>query len=348
VDEQHRFGVEDREALAAKGLRPHVLLMTATPIPRTLGQILHADLAVTDLRVAPSGRQPTVTAVRGPDELVHRHDGRPGALAHLAREVAAGRRGFIVVPLVEPAEPDPDLPPPPGPPPTDVATAQALLAAAWPEACALAGVPDLPLRAGVVHGRLKPAERDAEMARFRDGDLDILVGTTVLEVGVDVPLATVMVVLDADRFGIAQLHQLRGRVGRGRDRGACILVSAAYPDPVLPDGILEAPALAVRRRLDALRDSTDGFALAELDLELRGEGRLLGLEQSGLPPLRVATLADPRHRALTQEARVLAEAVVDADGAVRPAYAALAATLADGWLRRVGAGEAIAEEELDA
>ena len=348
VDEQHRFGVEDRDALEAKGLRPHLLLMTATPIPRTLGQILHADLDVSDLRAAPSGRQRTVTAVRAPDELVRRRDGQAGALVHLAREVAAGRRGFVIAPLVHPPEPDPDLPPPPGPPPTDLGAAVALLERSWPEACRLAGVGALPLRLAVVHGQMKAADRDREMARFRDGEIDIVAGTTVLEVGVDVPLATVIVILDAERFGIAQLHQLRGRVGRGRDRGGCVLVSAAYPDPSARDDALDAAALSVRRRLDALRESTDGFALAELDLELRGEGRLLGLEQSGLPPLRVATLGDPRHRKASTEARAVAERIVDPHGRVDVAHAGLARALAGGWLRRVGAGDVVAGEELDA
>jgi ATP-dependent DNA helicase RecG len=347
VDEQHRFGVADREALEAKGTRPHVLLMTATPIPRTLGQVVHADLDVSDIKAAPSGRKPIRTGIRRPDELVTRHDGNPGPLAYLAKEVAAGNRGFVIVPLVHPPEPDPDLPPPPGPPPTHVAAATALIEAAWPEAAALAKRPDLPLRMGVVHGQMKVAERDGVMARFRAGELDVLVGTTVLEVGVDVPDATVMIVLDADRFGIAQLHQLRGRVGRGRAQSGCVLVSAAYPETFRAEADLEPAEVLVRRRLDALAASTDGFELAELDLELRGEGDLLRLAQSGLPPLRVADLGNRAHRALSLEARRVAETLLDAQGRLPETMAAFTRELQRGWLQRVGAGDVLEGGELD-
>ncbi len=347
VDEQHRFGVADREALEAKGVRPHVLLMTATPIPRTLGQVVHADLDVSDIQAAPSGRQSIRTAIRRPEELVVRGDRHDGPLAYLAREVMAGHRGFLIVPLVHPPEPDPDLPPPPGPPPTHVEAAVELVARGWAEAAERAGRPDLPLRLGVVHGQMRAADRDAVMARFRAGELDVLVGTTVLEVGVDVPDATVMIVLDADRFGIAQLHQLRGRVGRGAARSGCILVSAAYPDPAIRDDDLEPAALSVRRRLDALVGSTDGFALAELDLELRREGDLLGLAQSGLPPFRVARLASRADRALSLRARAIAEEVVDATGHLPERLDAFGWELQHGWLRRVGAGDVMAGEELD-
>jgi len=347
VDEQHRFGVADREALAAKGVRPHVLLMTATPIPRTLGSILHADLDVSDIRAAPSGRQPVRTGIRTPDELVTRLDGHPGPLAFLAGQVRAGHRGFVIVPLVQPMEPDPDLPPPPGPPPTHVAAAVALIEQGWEAACAAADAVGTPLRLAVVHGQMKVAERDAHMTRFRSGEVDVLVGTTVLEVGVDVPDATAMLILDADRFGIAQLHQLRGRVGRGREASGCVLVSGVYPDPSVPDADLAPDALLVRRRLEALRDSTDGFALADLDLELRGAGQLLGLQQSGLPPLRVASLGKPAHRALSGEARRHAESLLDADGRLRPGLGDLEVELTRGWLRRVGAGDVLGEDELD-
>jgi ATP-dependent DNA helicase RecG len=348
VDEQHRFGVADRDALAAKGERPHVLLMTATPIPRTLGQVLHADLDVSDIRAAPSGRRPVRTGVRHPDELVRRRDGDPGALAFLAGEVARGRRGFVIVPLVHPPEEgDDDGPFPVGPPPTDVETAERLVRDAWPAACALAGEPSLPLRLEVVHGQMKAVDRDAAMRRFRDGEADVVIGTTVLEVGVDVPEATVMIVLDAERFGIAQLHQLRGRVGRGSDPSGCVLVSGAWPDPAIPDADLPPDALVVRRRLDALRRHHDGFLLAELDFELRREGQLLGLEQSGLPPLRVASLARPAHRELSAEARRRAEEWVDEAGRVVPELAAFESELLRGWLARVGAGDVIGGDELD-
>jgi ATP-dependent DNA helicase RecG len=347
VDEQHRFGVADREALEAKGTRPHVLLMTATPIPRTLGQILHADLDVSDIRAAPSGRKRVITGIRAPDELVRRRDGHPGPLAYLAGQVAAGDRGFVIVPLVHPPEPDPDVPPPPGPPPTDVTSAVERIEAGWEAACEAARVAGTPLRLAVVHGQMKAADRDAQMARFRSGEIDVLVGTTVLEVGVDVPDATAMIILDAERFGIAQLHQLRGRVGRGTAQSGCVLVSAAYPDPTVRDADLEPASLLVRRRLDALRDSTDGFALAELDFELRREGELLGLQQSGLPPLRVASLGTSGHRALSAEARRHAETLVDDAGHLRADLAELQVELTRGWLRRVGAGDVVAMGELD-
>ncbi len=167
------------------------------------------------------------------------------------------------------------------------------------------------------------------MDAFRNSDLDVIVGTTVLEVGVDVPEATVMVILDADRFGLAQLHQLRGRVGRGADRAYCVLVSDT-DDPV------------ARARLQALVDTTDGFVLAERDLELRAEGDLLGLVQSGLPPLRVARLQAPEDRARSQRARLIAERLVTPDGNLAAGHEKLAHELAAGWLAAVGAGEALA------
>jgi ATP-dependent DNA helicase RecG len=187
----------------------------------------------------------------------------------------------------------------------------------------------------MVHGRLKPVARDEVMSRFRDGGLDVLVGTTVVEVGVDVPEATLMVIEGADRFGLAQLHQLRGRVGRGTAQSWCVLVSDAPPDSV------------AMTRLRAVRDTTDGFALAELDIELRKEGELLGLRQSGLPPLRVADLGDAGHRAMTREARDHAEALVDPDGRLRDGHAGFEHELRDGWLARIGAGDVLREEELD-
>ena len=184
-----------------------------------------------------------------------------------------------------------------------------------------------PLRVGIVHGRLKPVDRDAEMARFRDGDLDVLVGTTVVEVGVDVTAATMMVVEGADRFGLAQLHQLRGRVGRGTVASFCVLVSAA------------AEGTTEHERLKAVASTTDGFALAERDFELRREGDVLGLAQSGLPRLRVATLANPDHRELATRARTYAEALVGEDGELADGGPPLAHELAAGWLRNVFAGD---------
>jgi ATP-dependent DNA helicase RecG len=189
---------------------------------------------------------------------------------------------------------------------------------------------------------MKAAERDQRMERFRSGQAQIVVGTTVLEVGVDVPEATVMLVLDADRFGLAQLHQLRGRVGRGEAQSYCVLVSERYPaDPDNP-GTDEETTVAAR--LGALVATTDGFALAEMDLEQRREGKLLGLSQSGLPPLRVASLSRTEHRALSARARELAEQLVDDAGRLPAQYAALEHEVSAGWLKRVGAGEVLTED----
>ena len=181
------------------------------------------------------------------------------------------------------------------------------------------------------------------MERFRSGDVPIVVGTTVLEVGVDVPEATVMMILDADRFGLAQLHQLRGRVGRGEAESYCVLVSERYPiDPKHPGNEEEATVMA---RLDALAGTTDGFALAEMDLEQRREGELLGLSQSGLPPLRVASLTRRSDQHMSLAARSLAETIVDEGGRIKPAFADLEHELRAGWLERVGAGEVLSEGE---
>jgi len=306
IDEQHRFGVDQRSALEAKaaGGPPHVLLMTATPIPRTLGQVLYADLDVTDLRTLPEGRIPVRTATRSTTEIDRVWD-------FVRAEAEAGHRTFVVVPLIgeldEGAEAD-----------STAADGDSSAVAAEAEHERLA---DLlaPLRVGLVHGRMKAADRDAEMARFRDGDLDVLVGTTVVEVGVDVPEATMMIVEGADRFGLAQLHQLRGRVGRGTATSYCVLVSDSV-DPV------------ARARLAAVEELRDGFALAERDWELRREGDVLGLVQSGLPRLRVASLQLERHRELAIAARATAEALLDDAGRLRGDGAALARELAVGWL----------------
>ncbi|MCJ7712421.1 MAG: ATP-dependent DNA helicase RecG, partial [Chloroflexi bacterium] len=270
VDEQHRFGVEQRGALEEKARKgaPHVLLMTATPIPRTLGQVLYADLDVSTLHSAPEGRIAVLTGIRRPDNLEKTWN--------LVRsEAAEGRRAFVVVPRIGPTatavvDPgadagfagDDDLPD------EDIETAWAVAAEAEFER--LTGLL-APLQVGLVHGRLKPADRDREMARFRDGELQVLVGTTVVEVGVDVAEATIMVIEGAERFGLAQLHQLRGRVGRGTAASFCVLVSEA------------AEGTTEHERLEAVASTTDGFVLAERDFELRREGDVLGLAQSGLP-----------------------------------------------------------------
>ncbi len=314
IDEQHRFGVEQRNLLEAKAGRagdagggpataaPHVLLMTATPIPRTLGQVLYADLEVSDLRMAPTGRLAIRTATRGSTDLDR-------LWRFVAEEAAEDRRTFVVVPLIEAAEDD-------------------AAAAAEEEAVRLRDLLGLPV--GLVHGRMKAADRDAEMRRFRDGETRILVGTTVIEVGVDVPEASVMVIEGAERFGLAQLHQLRGRVGRGTDQAYCVLVSDvdADSDPV------------AWARLKAIETMNDGFELAEKDFELRREGDVLGLAQSGLPRLRVASLQRLDHRELARHARGHAETLLDATGELRgDELAPLRHELTAGWLEPIWSGD---------
>jgi ATP-dependent DNA helicase RecG len=274
IDEQHRFGVEQRAALRDKaggGPVPDVLVMTATPIPRTAAMTVYGDLDVTVIRSRPAGRQPIVTTwARG-------EDAEAEVWAAVRREVGAGRQAYVVTPLIEESDK------------LEVRSAEDTFAAL--EAGELAG-----LRLGLLHGRLGPADKEATMHQFRAGRLDVLVATTVIEVGVDVPNATVMVVLDADRFGIAQLHQLRGRVGRGSERSWCYLVSASDTP--------EAEA-----RLGALVETTDGFALAEVDLDLRGEGTIMGERQKGRSDLKLASLR--RDREWVARAREVAFAIVD-------------------------------------
>jgi len=330
VDEQHRFGVEQRGALEAKARKgaPHVLLMTATPIPRTLGQVLYADLDVSTLRTAPAGRITIRTGIRRPEDL-------EGTWQRVRAEAAGGRRAFVVVPRIGPAAAaadgpadangdgdggwmgDDDLPD------EDVETAWAAAAEAE-----FARLTELlaPLTVGLVHGRMPPAHRDAEMARFRDGGLDVLVGTTVVEVGVDVPRASLMIIEGAERFGLAQLHQLRGRVGRGTDASYCVLVSEA------------AEGTTEYERLRAVAGTSDGFELAEKDFELRREGDVLGLAQSGLPRLRVATLSSQEHRGLATHARDWAERLLDDAGRL-DAHPDLDRELVAGWLTRVHDGD---------
>jgi ATP-dependent DNA helicase RecG len=275
VDEQHRFGVGQRAALQAKGSagEPHVLALTATPIPRTLALTVYGDLSISTIRELPPGRQPIRTEIRDRSAL-------PRIQEFLASEAAEGRQSFVVVPLVAESE---------------------ALEAASAEAEAERLTVALPqLRIGLVHGQQRSEVRDATMASFAAGEMDVLVATTVIEVGIDVPNASVIVIEDAERFGLAQLHQLRGRVGRGTHRSFCILVSDAT-DPV------------AHERLEVVRGSQDGFHIAEEDLRLRGAGNLLGTRQSGLPPLRVASLFDPRHLRLAERARTLADGIVAVD-----------------------------------
>ncbi|MDX6481904.1 MAG: ATP-dependent helicase RecG [Gaiellaceae bacterium] len=278
VDEQHRFGVEQRSAIS--GTRaPHVLHMTATPIPRTLALTVFGDLAVSEIKKPPASRKPVITSWITEERASE-------AYTRLTRLLAEGRQAYVVCPLVELSE-----------------TSLARAAEAEAERLRRAELKDF--RVGCVHGRLKTPERRELMARFKARDLDVLVATTVIEVGVDVPNATVMIVQEADRFGLAQLHQLRGRVGRGAEQSYCVLVSRAK----------EELTESAQARLQALVDTSDGFELAEVDLDLRGGGALLGTRQSGLSDLRFAQL---RHdRALLELAR--AEATHVGTGPLRDA-----------------------------
>jgi ATP-dependent DNA helicase RecG len=278
VDEQHRFGVEQRRALA-EGRSAHVLHMTATPIPRTLAQTVYGDLDVTEIARPPRGRRPVITSWVS-------HERSAEAYKRLRRHLDDGRQAYVVCPLVSESE-----------------TIEAR--AAEQEAERLRRAELRGYRVGSLHGRLRPAERRALMDEFKRGELDVLVATTVIEVGVDVPNATIMIVQEADRFGLAQLHQLRGRVGRGVEQSYCLLVSR-------PKDELTEEA---QRRLQALVDSNDGFALAEVDLELRGEGQLLGTRQSGLTDLKFASLRD---RKLIEKARRWAEELETEGDVVQP------------------------------
>jgi ATP-dependent DNA helicase RecG len=277
VDEQHRFGVEQRRAITG-GRTPHVLHMTATPIPRTLALTVYGDLAVSEIAKPPADRKPVKTAWVTEERSSE-------AYKRLRRHLDAGRQAYVVCPLIEESE-------------TSVARA------AEREAERLRKGELKGYRVGLLHGRLKPAERRELMASFKARELDVLVATTVIEVGVDVPNATIMIVQEADRFGLAQLHQLRGRVGRGAEQSYCLLVSR--PREALTD--------SAQARLEALVASNDGFELAETDLEIRGEGQLLGTRQAGLSDLRFTRLrAD---RTLLEEARKWAEELVDYEGPI--------------------------------
>jgi ATP-dependent DNA helicase RecG len=275
VDEQHRFGVEQRAAIRA-GRRPHVLHMTATPIPRTLALTVYGDLAVTEIAKPPANRKPIVTRWI-PEERSSE------AYRRLTRLLKEGRQAYVVCPLIEESE-----------------TSRAR--AAEQEAQRLKASELRGFRVGCLHGKLRPDARRELMARFKARELDVLVATTVIEVGVDVANATVMIVQEADRFGLAQLHQLRGRVGRGAEQSYCLLVSRRK----------EELTESAQKRLEALVATTDGFELAEVDLELRGEGQLLGTRQSGLTDFRFAKLRADRD--LLEQARGVAEELVDYDG----------------------------------
>ena len=286
VDEQHRFGVEQRTALA-ENRAAHVLHMTATPIPRTLALTIYGDLAVSEIAKPPANRKPIVTARVGAERSSE-------AYKRLRVHLDAGRQAYVVCPLIEQSETQ-------------------LARAAEAEAERLRRAELEGYRVGLLHGKLKTGERREVMRQFKEHELDVLVATTVIEVGVDVPNATIMIVQEADRFGLAQLHQLRGRVGRGAEQSYCLLISR---------GVEEITETA-HARLDALVRTTDGFELAEADLELRREGQLLGTRQSGWSDLRFTKLR--RDRDLIERARELASDLRDEDGPWQDAADRLAA-----------------------
>ena len=279
VDEQHRFGVHQRVQLKekAEGPEPDLLIMTATPIPRTLSMTLYGDLDVTVLDEMPQGRIPVKTTLVAPGSPAERK-----VYDLIRAEVAAGRQAFVVCPLVEDSE-------------------KLQAASATAEYERLAGVfPDL--RVGLIHGQMRSGEKEEVMGRMRAGTVDVLVATTVIEVGIDIPNATVMVIEDADRFGLSQLHQLRGRVGRGGHPSHCFLIAA----PTTPEGAA---------RLEAMASTTDGFRLAEEDLRIRGQGTVFGARQAGMADLRIADIL--RDVEILVEARREAFALVAADPELR-------------------------------
>jgi len=292
IDEQHRFGVLQRATLRAKGLHPDVLVMTATPIPRTLALTTYGDLDVSVMREMPPGRQPISTTAR-PETR------RDEVYAFVRREIEQGRQAYVVYPLVE-------------------ESAKVDLRAATEMADHLSNDVFPEFRVALLHGRMKQDAKDRVMGGFVRGEFDILVSTTVIEVGVDVPNATVLVVEHAERFGLSQLHQLRGRVGRGAHRSYCVLL---YQAPLSEQG---------RDRLKALTESSDGFEIAERDLQLRGPGDFFGTRQSGMPTLRVGDLL--RDHALMEEARREAVAALD-DPQQAPELAGLVNST---WERRFG------------
>ena len=286
TDEQHRFGVAQRAALSAKARRPpHVLVLSATPIPRTLSLVIYGDLDVSVIDELPPGRTPVQTFVVGEDK-------RQRMYGFVRKLVGEGRQAYIVCPAVEEGEDE---------------GAGLKAAASYARGLQTEVFPDL--RVGLVHGKMKPREKDAVMTAFAGGELDVLVSTTVIEVGVDVPNAALMVVENADRFGLSQLHQLRGRVGRGKHQSYCVLVTSTRN----PDS---------RARLKVLTKTTDGFQIAEEDLKLRGPGDFFGQRQHGLPQLRIADLAGDMR--VLKEAQLAAQELLERDpGLKRPEHAPL-------------------------
>jgi ATP-dependent DNA helicase RecG len=292
VDEQHRFGVAQRARLKAMGASPDVLVMTATPIPRTLALTLYGDLDVSVLDELPPGRRPVTTVARTEKTRGKIYD-------FLREQIASGRQIYVVYPLVEESELI-DLKAA-----TDMA--RHLQEDIFPE-----------LRVGLLHGRLRFDEKDAIMRAFKAGEIHVLVSTTVIEVGIDVPNASVMLIEHAERFGLSQLHQLRGRVGRGPFKSYCILLTNGTPSD------------EARRRIDAMVQTSDGFRIAEVDLDIRGPGDFFGTRQSGLPEFRVADLL--RDAPLLEDARAQAQAIIAVDRDLRaPEHRGLRAALLSRW-----------------
>ena len=287
VDEQHRFGVRQRNRLLAKGLQPHLLTMTATPIPRTLALSVHGDLDVSQIDGLPPGRQPIRT-------LLLKGSQRQRAYGLIREQVALGQRAYVVLPLVEESEK------------LDLRSAVEVYHQLKEEVFT-------ELRVGLLHGRLNSADKQAAIAAFAAGDTQVLVSTTVVEVGVDVPEASVMLIDHAERFGLAQLHQLRGRVGRGAAASHCLLIN-------------DSSNVLARQRLELLVRSSDGFEIAEMDLRLRGPGQVLGTRQSGLPDLALASLTDDGE--VLERARAVAQEITQADPNLQ-AHPGLAQALAE-------------------
>ncbi|HEY9225837.1 MAG TPA: ATP-dependent DNA helicase RecG [Gemmatimonadaceae bacterium] len=294
IDEQHRFGVEQRKALGAKGEAPDVLLMTATPIPRSLALTLYGDLDLSIIDERPPGRRPIQTALR-------RESGRGRILQFIERQVEAGRQGYVVYPVIEESEK------------MDLKAATTMY-----EALTAPGSPLASRRLALLHGRLPAEERDEIMRRFRGGEIDLLIATTVIEVGIDVPNATVMLIEHPERFGLSQLHQLRGRVGRGAEESFCILLGDVSPD--------------VAERLNVFVKTEDGFEIAREDLRIRGMGDLFGERQSGVPTFRIA---DPiRDEELNYRAGAAAAALLERDPSLeRAEHAGLRRVLGERYSR---------------
>ena len=306
IDEQHKFGVLQRKTLIEKGYHPDVLVVTATPIPRTLAMTVYGDLDVSVIDALPPGRRPIRT-------LLYADGQRGRAYQILADELRAGRQGYIVYPLVEESE--------------KVDLQAAIQAAERLQAKELKG-----WRVGLVHGRLKGDEKERTMAAFKAGEIHVLVATTVVEVGVDVANATVMMIEHAERFGLAQLHQLRGRVGRGAHQSYCLLLAGVKDLSSGSEGVRSA-----RRRLEALVRSSDGFVIAEEDLRLRGPGEFFGVRQWGVPEFRAGNLL--RDVAMLEEARRDAFALIAADPRLgHPAHAALRAAMLRRWQAKLDLG----------